>query len=263
MLIVLDLCVIIPFVYMALLALMEDNYSRILSFKRIKEATFSLQNFINVFTANNFDRYLLNSVIVAVLGAFISVLISTMAAYAFAKKRFPGRKTVQSIYSMTMMIPTAVMTVPLFLIVKKMGLYGSYFGLSIPVFSGAFGTLLIYSFMKSVPDELLESAELDGCGEIGKFFRIVVPLVKSAMLSVAIFAIISAWGQLLWPQVIAPKQDMSTVTAAIARMTGGDDMNNYGYIMAASTLGFIPPLIVYGFLQKQFIESIAASGIKG
>lgn len=261
-LLILDILVLAPFAYMLILALMDDNYSPILTVKRLTESTYSLQNFIDVFFVDRYDRYLLNSVIVAALGAFISVMLSTMAAYSFAKKKYRGRKALHTIFSMTMMIPASVMTVPLFLIVKKLGLASTYLGLAVPVFTGAFGTLLIYSFMKGVPDELLESAELDGCGELGKFFLIIIPLVKSAMLSVAIFAIINAWGQLLWPQIIAPSAEMSTITAAISRLRC-DDMSNYGVIMAASTIGFVPPLLVYALLQKQFVESIAFSGTKG
>ena len=113
------------------------------------------------------------------------------------------------------------------------------------------------------PDELLEAADIDGCGELRKFFSIVFPLVKSAVVSLAIFIFISSWGSLLWSLLTTTKMELSTVTMAIARMSGGEKATNFGYVMAGNTLGFLPPFILYCFLQKQFVEGIALSGTKG
>ena len=162
-----------------------------------------------------------------------------------------------------MMVPGECMIIPMYLIARKLGLVNTLAAMIIPLISSAFGTTMMYSFMKNVPDGLLEAADIDGCGELRKFFSIVFPLVKSAVVSLAIFIFISSWGSLLWPLLTTTKMELSTVTMAIARMSGGEKATNFGYVMAGNTLGFLPPFILYCFLQKQFVEGIALSGTKG
>ena len=192
---------------------------------------------------------------------FIVCLTSSMAAYAFAKKRFFGRDKIFYLFLMTMIIPTESLLIPTFLIVKEMGLLNTFTGLTLPLYS-AFGVILIRSFMKGLPDDLLEAADIDGCGEVRKFVTVVLPLIKPALISLTIFTFISAWGSLLWPLVTA-SGDMTTVTTAVANMKSNNHKTNYGAMMAASTIAFMPPFVLYLFLQKQFVEGIALSGIKG
>lgn len=254
---------VFPFVYMAIVSLMENVMSMKLSANTLKKAVWSLNNYKKVLLTSNFARYLLNSVIVSGMSCLLSCLFSTMTAYAFSKKQFAGRDRLRGIFLATMMVPGECMIIPMYLIARKLGLVNTLAAMIIPLISSAFGTTMMYSFMKNVPDELLEAADIDGCGELRKFFSIVFPLVKSAVVSLAIFIFISSWGSLLWPMLTTTKMELSTVTMAIARMSGGEKATNYGYVMAGSTLGFLPPFILYCFLQKQFVEGIALSGTKG
>lgn len=252
-----------PFVYMAIISLIEDSMTMKLSANTLKNATWGLGNYEKVLVTSKFARYLLNSVIVSGVACVLSCLFSTMTAYSFAKKRYAGREKLHWLYLVTMMVPSECMIIPMYLIIQKLGMANTYSAMIFPAISGAFGTMLLYSFMKNVPDELLEAAEIDGCGEIRKFITIVLPLVKSAMISLAIFTFISTWGSLLWPLLTTTELEMSTVTMAIARMSGGQKATNFGYVMAGNTLGFLPPFILYCFLQKEFVEGIALSGTKG
>ena len=254
---------VFPFVYMAIVSLMENVMSMKLSANTLKKAVWSLNNYKKVLLTSNFARYLLNSVIVSGMSCLFSCLFSTMTAYAFSKKQFAGRDRLRGIFLATMMVPGECMIIPMYLIARKLGLVNTLAAMIIPLISSAFGTTMMYSFMKNVPDELLESADIDGCGELRKFFSIVFPLVKSAVVSLAIFIFISSWGSLLWPLLTTTKMELSTVTMAIARMSGGEKATNFGYVMAGNTLGFLPPFILYCFLQKQFVEGIALSGTKG
>ena len=254
---------VFPFVYMAIVSLMENVMSMKLSANTLKKAVWSLNNYKKVLLTSNFARYLLNSVIVSGMSCLLSCLFSTMTAYAFSKKQFAGRDRLRGIFLATMMVPGECMIIPMYLIARKLGLVNTLAAMIIPLISSAFGTTMMYSFMKNVPDELLEAADIDGCGELRKFFSIVFPLVKSAVVSLAIFIFISSWGSLLWPLLTTTKMELSTVTMAIARMSGGEKATNFGYVMAGNALGFLPPVILYCFLQKQFVEGIALSGTKG
>ena len=254
---------VFPFVYMAIVSLMENVMSMKLSANTLKKAVWSLNNYTKVLLTSNVARYLLNSVIVSGMSCLLSCLFSTMTAYAFSKKQFAGRDRLRGIFLATMMVPGECMIIPMYLIARKLGLVNTLAAMIIPLISSAFGTTMMYSFMKNVPDELLEAADIDGCGELRKFFSIVFPLVKSAVVSLAIFIFISSWGSLLWPLLTTTKMELSTVTMAIARMSGGEKATNFGYVMAGNTLGFLPPFILYCFLQKQFVEGIALSGTKG
>ena len=254
---------VFPFVYMAIVSLMENVMSMKLSANTLKKAVWSLNNYKMVLLTSNFARYLLNSVIVSGMSCLLSCLFSTMTAYAFSKKQFAGRDRLRGIFLATMMVPGECMIIPMYLIARKLGLVNTLAAMIIPLISSAFGTTMMYSFMKNVPDGLLEAADIDGCGELRKFFSIVFPLVKSAVVSLAIFIFISSWGSLLWPLLTTTKMELSTVTMAIARMSGGEKATNFGYVMAGNTLGFLPPFILYCFLQKQFVEGIALSGTKG
>lgn len=253
---------IFPFAYMITVSLIEDAATVKLSWNIIRNATWSLENYKKVFITSNFSRYIINSALVSLLSCAMACLFSSMAAYAFSKKRFRGRDHMRAFYLMTMMVPGECMIIPLYLIIRKLGLVNTLFAMAIPYASGAFGTMLMYSFMKSLPDELLEAADIDGCSEIRKFVTIVLPLVKSAIISLAIFTFIGSWGQLLMPMITTTKLDLSTVTMAVARMSGGMKATNFGYVMAGSTLAFLPPFVLYIFLQRQFVEGIALSGTK-
>ena len=151
--------------------------------------------------------------------------------------------------------------IPVFLMMRDLNLMNTYFALICPSVD-AFGVFLIKQFMSSVPDELIEAGQIDGAGEIYTFTKIVIPLIKPALVSLTVFTFISAWNGFLWPLVICSDSKMQTLPVALSLLKGKFD-TNYGLVMAGSTLTFIFPFLLYAFLQKQFVEGIALSGVKG
>lgn len=246
-----------PFLYMMLVSLTQKTVLD-LNFTNV---TFSLINYDRVFRNFNLAVNLANSIIVTVSACVLNCIISSMAAYAFAKKRFPLRDKLFAVYLATLMIPGQVTLIPVFTIMKKLNLMNTYPALFLPIIN-AFGVFLIRQFMVNIPDELLEAARIDGCGENRIFISIVMPLIKAVMVSLTIFTFISCWNDFLWPLVIVTKPQMQTLTLAISALKGSYS-TNYGLVMAGSTLTFLPPFLLYIFLQKQFVEGIALSGIKG
>lgn len=250
-----------PFIYMFLISLMETHSMR-LSIERILTAKWTFENYRALFVGSgNYGKYILNSTIITIYACVVTCTASSMAAYVFAKKRFAGRDLLYRGYLMTMMIPFQAILIPVFLIVKKMGLINTYSGIALPMYY-AYGVIMLRSFILNIPDELLEAAEIDGCNEAKKFIKIVLPLMKPAIISLAIYTFFNVWGNFLWPLVVA-SGDKITVTQAVASLKNGLTATNYGYMMAGSTMAFLPPFILYLILQKQFVEGIAVSGIKG
>ena len=166
-----------------------------------------------------------------------------------------------AIYLATLAVPGQVTMIPVFLMMRNLGLMNSYIALILPS-CDAFGVFLIKQFMSSVPDALLEAAEIDGASEPYKFTQIVIPLIMPALVSLTVFTFISSWNSFLWPLVICTDSSMHTLTVALSLLKGRFE-TNYGIVMAGSTMTFLFPFILYVFLQKQFVEGIALSGIKG
>lgn len=256
LLLLLALLALFPFVYMVSTSL-RQTYSLELTFDF---TSISLENYDTIFKNYDFTRYFTNSFIVATCAIVLNGLISSLAAFGFAKKKFAGKGFMFSIYLATLMIPSQVILVPMFTIIQKLNIDNTYLALFLPIIN-AFGVFLIKQFMESIPDELLEAARIDGCKELRLFFTIVLPLVKSVLVSLTVFTFITSWNDFVWPLIAINHQDMSTLTLALASLQG-NYATNYGLVMAGATLTFLPPFILYLFLQKQFVEGIALSGIK-
>jgi multiple sugar transport system permease protein len=160
-----------------------------------------------------------------------------------------------------MMVPMQVTVVPLFLIMRDLGLLNSYVSLVLP-FVNAFGVFLIRQFMLGVPDEVIESARIDGATDLRVFWSIVLPLIRPVLIALTIFTFIGAWNDFLWPLISISSDQMQTVTLALARMQGRFE-TNYGLVMAGSTLAFLVPFVLYVVLQRRFVEGVASTGLKG
>jgi len=252
---------IYPFIHMVLVSLMGAKSMK-LSWDRLLHAQWTLKNYRRILSGSgSYLRYTLNTVLLALYSCALTCAVSSMAAYAFAKKKMRGGNRLFVLYLATMMVPEQVILIPTFLIIKNMGLLNTYTGLTLPTVT-AFGTVLVTSFMKNVPNELLEAADIDGCGEFRKFVKIVLPMIRPVMISLFIFTFIGVWGSLIWPLVAATNNDMTTITLAVSKMKSGRSATDYGYVMAGNTVAFLPPFLLYLFLQRQFVEGIALSGIK-
>jgi multiple sugar transport system permease protein len=218
-------------------------------------------NFKYVMGKTGFIRALLNSVIVVGCSCFFNCIIASLAAYGFEKKNFPGKEALFRVYLLTLMIPGQVTMIPVFIMMNKMNLLNTYFALIVLIIN-AFGVFLIRQFMESVPNELLEAAQIDGAPEHIIFLKIVIPLIKPVLVSLVVFTFVSSWNDFLWPLVSTSNSDMYTLTVALSLLKT-QYQTNYGLILSGATISFMFPFIMYVFLQKQFVEGIALSGIKG
>lgn len=247
---------IAPLIYMLLMSFTQLRTLNI----RLSEVTFSLQNYRTIIF-RNYSRALINSIIVAVLSCIWTCLICAMAAYGFEKKPIPFKEPLFKILLATMMVPSQVTLIPLFLIMKEIKWLNSYSALIIPM-AGAFGIFMLRQFMKSVDDIYIEAAQIDGCPEWRIFVTIIIPLVQPALVSLTIFTFVSAWNSFVWPLVVNTKTSMQTFPVALSLLDSQHD-TNYGLSMAAATVSFIFPFLLYIFMQKQFVEGIALGGVKG
>lgn len=249
------LLAIVPFILMAGTSF-TDKQSINFSFNPME---FHLENYFRIFRNFSIGRNLLNTIIITVSSCILNCLVSSMAAFAFAKIKFPHRDKVFLLYIATMMIPAQVILIPYFVIVRKIGLYNNFLALILPI--GAFGIFLIRQFMVNLPDDLLEAAVIDGCNEPQLFFMIVIPLIKAVLISLTIFTFIGSWNDFIRPLIVINKEEMQTLTMVISVLKGNYYVN-YGLVTAGMTIAFLPPFILYLILQKQFVEGIALSGIK-
>ncbi|HBA62875.1 MAG TPA: carbohydrate ABC transporter permease [Lachnospiraceae bacterium] len=249
---------IAPFVYMVIMSFTQST-TLMITMKEVHFTDFT--NFKYVFGNSGFFRSLMNSLIVVGCSCFFNCVIASMAAYGFEKKQFPGKEALFKVYIATQMIPGQVTMIPVFIIMKKMGMLNTYFALIVLIIN-AFGVFLIRQFMESVPDELLEAAKVDGCPEYKIFLQIVIPLIKPVLISLVVFTFVTSWNDFLWPLVSTTDSDMYTLTVALSLLKT-QYQTNYGLVLAGATVSFMFPFVLYVFLQRQFVEGIALSGIKG
>ncbi len=250
------LCVL-PLIYMVAVSFTDSQTLHI----KISDLRLDLSNYIYAITKRNFGLALKNSVITVVGSCLLVDVVSTMAAYGFEKKPVPGKETLFQGYIATMMIPGQVILIPMFMMMNRAHLTNTFAALILPMV-GAFGIFLMRQFMVAVPNELLEAAEIDGCGEIRRFTTIVVPLVQPALITLTVFTFNAAWNNFLWPLIINTRSDMAVLPVTMSTLSS-NSTTNYGMVMAGATLTFIFPFILYLFLQKQFVEGIALGGVKG
>lgn len=249
---------VIPLVYMILVSF-ADTSSMYIQLKDIK--LFDFFNYIYLFQSRDFGRPILNSLIVVALSVIVVDLVSCTMAYGFEKKPIPGKKVLFNVVIATMMIPTQVVFISLYVMMRMWHLLNTYIALVVPLI-GAFGIFMMRQFMRNVPNDFIEAAQIDGCSELHIYTRIVLPMVRPARITLAVFTFNSAWNALLWPLIAVTREEMNTLTVATSSLTSYFS-TNYGPEMAAATLTFIVPFILYCFMQKQFVEGIALGGIKG
>jgi ABC-type glycerol-3-phosphate transport system permease component len=208
-----------------------------------------------------FARYFLNSFIVSASVTVLNVFLAGLAGYSLAKYRYFGQRALFIAILSTLMLPIEVLMVPTFLIVKSLGWLNTYQGLIIPVTADAFGIFLMRQFMLGLPDSLVEAARIDGAGELGTYFRIVVPLIWPAVLTLAIFTWRETWDAFVWPFIIISSDALRTVPIGLQRFQE-QYVTTYNSVMAISTIAMIPMVLLFFFFQRAFIRGIALSGLK-
>ncbi|GAA1817546.1 carbohydrate ABC transporter permease [Agromyces neolithicus] len=219
-------------------------------------------NFADAWNYLPFGRFMLNGLIVAGVGTIMVVASSAMAAYAFSRLKWRGRDGTFLIYLGTLMVPQEVLIVPMFIIMRQLGWINSYQALIIPWAFTAFGTFLLRQFFMTLPDELEEAARIDGASRWTMFTRIILPLAKPALGTLAVFTFIGYWNSFLWPLLIVSDVNMATVPLGL-NMFLGQTGNQWNLLMAASTISVIPSAIIVILLQRHLVSGIALSGMGG
>jgi multiple sugar transport system permease protein len=222
---------------------------------------FNLDNYVNAFTAAPFGRYYLNSLIVAFAVTLGQLITCSMAAFAFARLRFKGRDILFYIFLGTMMIPYNVTMIPSFMVLYWLGWIDSYYALIVPGLASAFGTFLLRQFFITIPRELEEAAYIDGATRFQVLRRIIVPLAKPALATLAIFTFMGVFNDFIWALIVINSEQMQTVQLGLA-IFRDRYLTEWDLLMAGSVTAVLPILIVFFFAQKYFIKGITLSGLK-
>jgi multiple sugar transport system permease protein len=224
---------------------------------------FSLEHYDRLLSTSLLPRWYLNSLIVATVSTVSVVFFSALAGFAFSKYRFRGREAIFLMILATIMIPSEIMIIPWYVGVAKIGWIDSIPGILMPGMLSAFGVFVMRQFIANIPDELLDAARIDGVSEFGLFWRICLPLSRSAVAVVAIFTFLGQWNDFLWPLIVINSNQMQTLQIGLSRLSSLETGADWGGTMSGAALASIPMLIVFMFFQKQIISGMKLSGLKG
>ena len=250
-----------PFVWMVLGSFKTTGELRQVPPTWFPEAP-TLANYEDLFSQLNFLGYFFNSTVVALAVTVGNIVFCSMLGYALAKLSFPGKQILFVVVLGTLMVPSIVTFMPLFVLTANVGLVNTHAGLILPFLVGAFGVFLMRQFIAGLPDELLDAARVDGAGEHYIFWRIILPLCGPALATLGILTFLGSWNSFLWPLVVATSDTMYTLPVAIALFATGQQETNIALLMAGSVVVIMPVLIVFIALQRYFTQGIAMTGIK-
>ncbi len=222
----------------------------------------TFENYRELFTRHAALNYMVNSAVVATLATAIALVLNTLAGYAFAKLRFRGREQLFRVLLGALVIPGQVTMIPLFAMVKSMGLVSTYGGVIIPMMTSVFGIFLIRQYALSLPDELLEAARIDGASEWRIFRSIVVPLLAPILITLGILTFLATWNDFMWPLIVLTEQKMHTLPVALAGLSREHVQDNE-LMMAGAVITVIPVLVLFLALQRYYIAGILAGSVKG
>ncbi|WP_373478442.1 carbohydrate ABC transporter permease [Geminocystis sp.] len=223
---------------------------------------FTFENFTLLWNNYPFGRYLINSSITAVLTVILNLLFCSLAAYPLARLNFKGKDLIFALVIATIMIPFQIVMIPLYIFAVQFGLRNNYFGIILPNLASAFGIFLLRQAFQGVPKELEEASRIDGCSEIGIWWHIMLPAVKPAIITLAIFVFIGAWSDFLWPLIVLDRPEYYTLPLGVAELASSLDLN-WRFIAAGSIISVAPVLLLFLLLQRYIIPSDASSGVKG
>ena len=260
----------------ALLSLVPFVWMISTSLKTIGEALGSsffpselhFENYVEAWDRANFSKYFLNSIKITAISLVGSVSISVLAAYGFARIKFPGRDLIFGIILSTMMIPAMVTIIPNFLTVTWLGRIGpikwinNWPALTVPFMGSVFNIFMLRQFFAQIPDELFDAARIDGSGHLRFLWQVVLPLSKAPLMVILVLTFMGSWNSLAWPLLVTNTAEWRPISVGLMNFVS-EAGQEFHYIMAGALITIIPILIIYFFTQKQFTESIARSGLKG
>lgn len=250
-----------PFVWMFLTSIKTYEETIRIPLQFLPE-TAQWQNFATVSQKLNFPRLYLNTILVTLMMIVGQMLIVTICAYAFDRLKFPGKNVLFMGMLALMMVPSQIFIIPRFKMMAAMGLTNTLTGLVLPGLFNVFGVFLMRQFFSTLPRELDEAARIDGCGYFRTYWNVLLPLVKPGLTTLAILTMLSAWKDLMWPLINNSKAEMMTLAAGLAMLIG-EHTTYYEQVMAGGVIAVLPLIVLFVIFQKQFVEGIARSGIKG
>lgn len=221
----------------------------------------TFEHYVSLFTRLNLLRYLINSVFLAASVTLISLIINSMAGYAFAKFRFRGRDPIFKFLISSLVIPAQVTMLPLFLMLNTMGLINTYLGVIIPGMASIFGIFLIRQFALSIPDSLIEAARIDGASDFRIYWSLILPFCKPILITLSIFTFMGTWNDFLWPLIIMTDDSMYTLPVALANLSL-EHVQDTELMMAGSVITVLPVLVLFVSLQRYYLSGIMAGALK-
>ena len=255
------LIALLPMLWMISASLMPAGQASSYPPRLIPERV-TFEHYTALFTRLDLGRYLLNSTLVALTVTGVSLVINSMAGYAMAKLRFRGRERVQRLLMAGLVVPVQVTMLPLFLLMKQLGLVNSYAGVIIPSLASIFGIFLIRQYTLALPDELLDAARIDGASE-GRIYRsIVLPVIRPILATLAIWTFLTTWNDFMWPLIVLSDESRYTLPVALASLVG-EHVQDTELMMAGSVLTVLPVLLVFLFLQRYYVEGVMRGSVKG
>jgi len=223
---------------------------------------FTFDNYRELFVHAGMGRYFANSLLISSAITVFSVLINVMAGYAFAKLRFSGRQRLFQALVGGLVIPAQVAMLPLFLLLKYIGLINTYGAVIVPALATIFGIFLVRQYTSGIPDDLLEAARIDGAGEARIFMQIVMPLLKPIMVTLAIFTFLAAWNDFMWPLIALTGQEHYTLPIALASLSR-EHVQDSELMMAGSVVTVVPVLALFLAMQRYYLEGLLLGSVKG
>lgn len=225
-------------------------------------ATFA--NYRELFERAGMGRYLLNSLLIASAITLLSLAFNLSAGYAFAKLRFSGRDRLFQVVLAALLVPVQVAMIPLFLLMKRLHLVNSYGGVIVPALATALGIYLVRQYARSVPDDLIEAARIDGAGEWMIFLRIVLPLLKPMIVTLAVLTFLASWNDFMWPLIVLSDQEWQTAPVGLASLAASrEHVQDYEFMMAGSVVTVLPVLLLFFMLQRQYLQGLLLGSVKG
>lgn len=256
-----SITMLVPFLWMFLTAFKTIAETMQVDPFVLVPAVWQTENFGKVIAAMDFFKLYVNTLLMIGLRVLCAVLTATLSGYAFARLKFKGKDFMFGLVLFQMMIPVQIFIIPQYVMVSKLHLTNTILGLVFPGLVTAFGTFLLRQSYMGLPRDLEEAARLDGCNIPQTFLFIMAPLTKSAMVALGIFTAVFAYKDLMWPMIVCPDNNKTTLASALAKMNG-QYSQKYPELMMAALIACVPMIVIYIFFQKQFIEGIATSGGK-
>ncbi|MGW0229917.1 carbohydrate ABC transporter permease [Actinopolymorpha singaporensis] len=251
---------VLPYLYMAFSAF--KNNAEIFGVPlTLWPRTWTFTNMTQLFQGFPVARWMLNTAIVAVVGTFLAVMLASLAGYAFAKHDFRFKNPLLFMMLATILLPSQVLLVPQFQIMRTLDWFNTYEGLIIPRAVTAFGIILMRQYTLSIPNELLDAARVDGASEFGIWWRIVVPLVRPGLAVLGILTFLGLWNDYFWPLIITTDPKMFVMNLGISSLIGPYDFR-YGMLLSGALLASLPVILVFIFFQKQFVAGLTRGALK-